>query len=537
MKNAKIGTRLGIGFGLVIFLLCAISANNLSRLNSEITATRQITDSLYPNAAALSDIRYLVADMGRAVRSVVAGYNPESIQANTRIYENDKTQLLSDMQTLRKLVDTDKGRAMYADVEQKSQVFLPILDQVISLSASGDHDKAQKLMFLDANTPQREYQNSVASMLASQKGRMIRARDDSAALASSARLETIIAALLSMALGIGLAIFITRSVTRPLREAVGVADRVAAGDLTSRIVATSNDEAGQLLLALKRMQDSLTATVGAVRGNSESVASASNQIAQGNTDLSQRTEEQAASLEETAASMEELTATVRRNAENARQGNVLAGTASTVAARGGAVVGEVIGTMNGIAESSAKVGEIISVIEGIAFQTNILALNAAVEAARAGEQGRGFAVVAGEVRTLAQRSAAAAKEIKSLIDDSRHRVSAGTQLVSEAGTTMDEVVRSVKSVTDLMGEISAASEEQQSGIEQVNQAVMQMDQVTQQNAALVEEASAAAQSLSQQAVELRELVAAFQLDSDDRSRATASTRLRTVMASTSPRLA
>ncbi|WP_347557991.1 methyl-accepting chemotaxis protein [Robbsia sp. KACC 23696] len=511
MKNLKIGARLGIGFGLVILLLCASAANSLLGLTAENAATRSVTQNLYPKAAALADIRYLVADMGRTVRSVVDGYDQKTIDINTKAYQADKAELAADMRIVDTAINSDTGRRMYADVDQKGQLFVSMLDQVMSLAASGQRDQARKVMFVDINTAQREYQNSVADMLAFQKQRMDQGAADSDAVFSNSRIVTIVVALVSLVMGVLLAVYITRSVTAPLRDAVAVADRVAAGDLTSRIVVASTDETGQLLLALKRMQDSLTTTVGAVRGNAEGVATASGQIAQGNTDLSQRTEEQAASLEQTAASMEELTATVRLNAENARQGNVLASSASEIALRGGEVVGQVIGTMTGIAESSAKVGEIISVIEGIAFQTNILALNAAVEAARAGEQGRGFAVVAGEVRTLAQRSAAAAKEIKTLIDESSQRVTAGTALVSQAGTTMSEVVGSVKRVTDLMGEISAASVEQQTGIEQVNQAVSQMDEVTQQNAALVEEASAAAQSLSQQAVDLRELVAAFRL--------------------------
>jgi len=259
------------------------------------------------------------------------------------------------------------------------------------------------------------------------------------------------------------------------------------------------------------MNERLVDVVGRVRSSSESIAIGSAQIASGNTDLSQRTEEQAASLEETAASMEELTATVKQNTENARQGNTLASNASDVACRGGEVVGKVVETMHDISSSSAKVAEIITVIEGIAFQTNILALNAAVEAARAGEQGRGFAVVAGEVRTLAQRSATAAKEIKELINESVAKVGVGSALVDDAGRTMHEVVQSVKRVTDLMGEITAASIEQHTGIEQVNQAVMRMDEVTQQNAALVEEASAAAQSMASQSSTLRELVSVFRL--------------------------
>jgi methyl-accepting chemotaxis protein len=305
--------------------------------------------------------------------------------------------------------------------------------------------------------------------------------------------------------------FLSRMIVRPLKHAIALAGRIAAGDLTSEIKVVGRDETAELLQALSDMNASLQKIVGEVRGSTDSISSASQQIANGNADLSQRTEEQASSLEETASSMEELTSTVKQNAENARQANQLAAGASEVAARGGAVVGQVVGTMSSINESSKKIVDIISVIDGIAFQTNILALNAAVEAARAGEQGRGFAVVASEVRNLAQRSAAAAKEIKQLIGDSVDKVGAGTKLVDEAGKTMQEIVASVKRVTDIMAEITAASQEQSGGIEQVNQAITQMDEVTQQNAALVEEASAAAESMKQQAQQLAHAVSVFNL--------------------------
>ncbi|RDK02301.1 methyl-accepting chemotaxis protein [Paraburkholderia lacunae] len=307
---------------------------------------------------------------------------------------------------------------------------------------------------------------------------------------------------------------LSRAIGRPLGEALGHFDAISAGDLRRPVVITSRDEMGQLLEGIARMQRSLTETVRAVRGGSESIATATRQIAAGNIDLSSRTEEQASALQETASSMEELTGTVKQNADNARQASSLAANASEIANKGSAVVGQVVGTMGDINQSSAKIADIISIIEGIAFQTNILALNAAVEAARAGEEGRGFAVVAGEVRSLAQRSSAAAKEIKELIDTSVERVQSGSALVDEAGRTMSEIISAVQRVTDIMGEIAAASEEQSGGIDQVARAVTQMDEVTQQNAALVEEAAAAAQSLEDQAGKLRTAVAVFQLDDE-----------------------
>ena len=354
-------------------------------------------------------------------------------------------------------------------------------------------------------------------------GRMVASRASYAKAAMEAadqtylttRLIMVALVVASVLLSIGLGLFLARVLGRQLggepTYASEIARRIADGDLTVK-VAVSPQDRSSLLYAMHQMQQQLTQTVGHIKQSADSIASATQEIAAGNTDLSQRTEEQASSLEETASSMEELTSIVRQNTDNARQASGLAVNASQIALKGGDVVGRVVGTMVEINDSSRKIVDIIGVIEGIAFQTNILALNAAVEAARAGEQGRGFAVVAGEVRSLAQRSAEAAKEIKALINDSVSRVENGTQLVDQAGRTMDEIVEAVKRVTDIMGEISAASEEQSSGIEQVNQAVTQMDQVTQQNAALVEQAAAAAESLNDQSVRLKEAIAAFRID-------------------------
>ncbi|MDF2864031.1 MAG: methyl-accepting chemotaxis protein [Achromobacter mucicolens] len=329
------------------------------------------------------------------------------------------------------------------------------------------------------------------------------------------RTVTIVMLAIALVLALGCWIFISRTVLRPLHEAGDHFEKISAGDFTGRIEVRSTNEIGHLFGAIKRMQESLTRTVASVRRGVEEINLGAREISAGNTDLSSRTEQQAASLEETAASMEELASTVKQNADNARQANQLAASASDVAERGGSAVSEVVNTMQEISASSRKISEIVSVIDGIAFQTNILALNAAVEAARAGEQGKGFAVVAGEVRSLAQRSAQAAKEIKGLIEDSVTKVGAGSQQVERAGSTMQEIVASVKRVTDIMGEISAASEEQSSGIDQVNRAVSQMDEVTQQNAALVEEAAAAAGSLQEQAQRLAEAVSVFKINAGE----------------------
>ncbi len=333
------------------------------------------------------------------------------------------------------------------------------------------------------------------------------------------RMASIIAILVGIAASFYSWVSLRRRISRPLDVALAQFDAIASGDLRSNVKVTSNDEMGQLLRGLATMQSSLIDTVRTVRGGSESIASATKQIAAGNVDLSSRTEEQASALQETASSMDQLTGTVKQNADNARQASVLAANASEIAGKGSHVVSQVVTTMGEINHSSSKIADIITIIEGIAFQTNILALNAAVEAARAGEEGRGFAVVAGEVRSLAQRSSAAAKEIKELIDNSVERVQSGAALVDEAGRTMTEISTAVQRVTDIMGEIAAASEEQSSGIEQVARAVTQMDEVTQQNAALVEEAAAAAQSLEDQAGALRTAVETFRLH-DEGIRAT-----------------
>ena len=360
------------------------------------------------------------------------------------------------------------------------------------------------------------------------------------AAAASKLAVTILLALLLAAVGlsIGTSLYMSGVIVRPLKRAIAAADQIASGDLSADIRTSSTDETGQLLRALGEMTQNLRTLVGEVANGAHTVSDTSAQIAQGNLDLSQRTEEQASTLEETASSMEELTSTVTQTAHSAKQASQLASNASDVARKGGQVVGQVVSTMTGISDSSKKISDIIGVIDGIAFQTNILALNAAVEAARAGEQGRGFAVVAAEVRSLAQRSAAAAKEIKTLIGDSVNKVDAGTKLVDAAGRTMEEIVTSVSKVSELIAEIAAASQEQSSGIEQVHTAITQMDQVVQQNASLVEEATAATESMKEQAGSLLQTVSRFKLGADDAvfatMRETAPPPVRSTMAQPQP---
>ena len=358
---------------------------------------------------------------------------------------------------------------------------------------------------------QAKYFMQLDAFIKHQDSQMEQAGVDSSRAAERTEMLILMLALAASVLSALVAFFTTRKITGPLNEAVDVAKRVADGDLTSDIHVKTSDETGDLMRALQHMNESLQKIVGEVRNGTETIASASREMADGNLELSSHTQEQAGSLQQTAASISTLTGTVRQNAENARQANQLAASASTVALKGGSVVSQVIDTMGSINESSRKIVDIIGVIDGIAFQTNILALNAAVEAARAGEQGRGFAVVASEVRSLAQRSAGAAKEIKALIGDSVDKVATGSKLVSEAGVTMDEVVASVKRVTDIIEEIAAASQEQSTGIEEVNHAIGEMDTVTQQNAALVEEAAASAETMQNQAASLAQLVSVFKV--------------------------
>jgi methyl-accepting chemotaxis protein len=365
------------------------------------------------------------------------------------------------------------------------------------------------------------YHQALYGLLKFQDGLMDNSIAEAASEVSRLQWAVGITATVALAAAVLMALWIIRSITRPITQAVNVAHAVAAGELTHPIDIRGSDETAQLLQALKHMQGGLINVVGKVRAGSESVATASEQIAQGNHDLSARTESQASALQQTAASMEQLNSTVRQNADNARAANQLAQSASTVATQGGEVVADVVRTMKEINDSSSKIADIIGVIDSIAFQTNILALNAAVEAARAGEQGRGFAVVASEVRSLAGRSAEAAREIKGLIGASVERVETGTALVDRAGQTMAEVVGAIQRVTDIMGEISAASTEQSQGVAQVGEAVTQMDQVTQQNAALVEEMAAAAASLNTQAQDLVSTVAVFKLNTAATSYVTA----------------
>ncbi|SEA41529.1 methyl-accepting chemotaxis protein [Variovorax sp. YR216] len=512
LSNVRIGTRLAIGFGVVLALTILSSAFSLVTARSNAEATRHMMESPLAKERLISDW-YVLTYSAIARTSMIAKTTDETLPVTFADVISDSVKKGSEtMAKVEALLVVDEEKAMFKSIVDLRAKYQAAKDAVSKAKASGSVAETERAFKEQFQPAAKAYEMRVLDLLSMERkaiNDMSQAIDEANARALQMRMVLFV---LTMVLGIGFAVLISRSIVKPLGEAVKVAETVAAGDLSSRIAVESRDETGQLMRALKEMNDSLSKVVGEVRTGTDTIATASSQIASGNQDLSSRTEEQASSLEETAASMEELTSTVKQNADNARQANQLAVSASEVAVRGGSVVSQVVDTMGSINASSRKIVDIIGVIDGIAFQTNILALNAAVEAARAGEQGRGFAVVASEVRNLAQRSAAAAKEIKTLIDDSVGKVEEGSKQVAEAGRTMDEIVESVKRVTDIMGEITAASQEQTSGIEQINQAITQMDQVTQQNAALVEEAAAAAGSLQDQATSLVQAVSVFRLD-------------------------
>ena len=509
LDDIKVGPRLGLAFGLVLLITVLVGGLGVWRLQSLSDAAEQITS--VDNARLRATVQWRNAVDLNWVRTQAALMDSSNDRLAFWQRDMDKTteETAKARKTVENLLRTEEERQLFVQIDRSREAFRAARDEAIKRKTAGED--ISQLLEGELKTRAAAFSQSLHQFAQHQAELDRRAHERSQAEAAQGRLILTLCTLAALLVGSMAAWLLTRSITRPLALAVERADQIAQGDLTQPIVAQGRDEAARLLAALQGMQANLARVVGGVRSNAEGVATASSEIAQGNQDLSARTESQASALEQTAASMEELGATVRQNADNAAQANQLAQSASTVAAQGGSVVAQVVDTMRGINEASRKIADIIQVIDGIAFQTNILALNAAVEAARAGEQGRGFAVVAGEVRSLAQRSAEAAKEIKQLITDSVGRVEQGTQLVDRAGATMSEIVTAIRRVSDIVGEISAASREQASGVAQVGEAVTQMDQATQQNAALVEESAAAASSLRAQAAQLVQEVAVFRV--------------------------
>ena len=510
IRKLKIGQRITVAFTLVLIAIGISTATSILRLRALAETTRAMATTDNEKLRLAAEWRQTVDLNWVRTRAALSDANVDRIQQWQADMDKTSETTAASQKRLTELVRAEEGKRMLGLISVAREAYRGPRGQFLKRRLAGENVSAA----IDSELkPLAEaYIETIRVFERRQQAlydaSLVKAEDE------GVYGQTVIAicGTTALLLGVFFALALSRSVVRPIRQAIDSAQRIAGGDLSESIVVLGRDEGADLLKALQAMQSSLVRVVSGVRSNAEGVATASAQIAQGNNDLSSRTEQQASALEETAASMEELSSTVRQNADNAQQANQLARAASKVAIEGGKVVGEVVETMRGIAEASKRIGDIISTIDGIAFQTNILALNAAVEAARAGEQGRGFAVVASEVRNLAQRSAGAAKEIKVLVGTSIERVDHGTELVDKAGTTMTEVVGSIRRVTDIMAEISAASREQSQGVAQVGEAVTQMDQATQQNAALVEESAAAASSLKTQADELVNAVAVFRLD-------------------------
>jgi len=514
LQKLKLATKLGLAFAAVLVLTAIVGLFSIAKLAQVNATATELSERWMPATRVVQDLKAQIARVRTREFQYIISNDPAEMDKYDKVIANDLVDLAKMQAEYTKLIRTPEERAMYDEFLSMWDRYMAE-DAKIRKAARANDDVAAKALI-------RGESNKLIVSLRGQVDKLVKLYGDGGVAAASAGDATyasarvwIIALLAgSVVLGALGAWLITSWLVKRLGGepdyAVEIANQIAAGQL-SVDVRTAPKDRSSVLFAMKSMRDSLAEIVGQVRAGTDTIASASEQIAAGNTDLSVRTEQQASSLEETAASMEELTGTVKQNSASAGEANRLALNASDIAQKGGAVVSKVVDTMGSINDSSRKIVDIIGVIDGIAFQTNILALNAAVEAARAGEQGRGFAVVATEVRSLAQRSAAAAKEIKGLIDDSVSQVAAGSKLVAQAGATMEEVVVSVRRVTDIMGEITSAGHEQSAGIEQVNVAMAEMDAVTQQNAALVEEATAASHSMQEQAHALAELVSVFQL--------------------------
>ena len=511
----RVRTRLTVGFGVVCVLLVVSVLMGLMAMGRMGADLKAVVADHFPRIVAAANLSTQIDVIAIALRNMMLNADAADRERQTQVIAQSRQEVVRLFDTLDKTLTEPKDRALLQKVKEQRALYLAGQEELLGFIRSDQTDQSREYLASKLRPVLASYKASIGALVESEKNAIVTAGTDARDTALNARNTLIGLGVAALLLAAALGWLITRSLLRELggepRTAADVARAVAGGDFTQPIAVKDGDTTS-LMAQLAAMKDGLAQVVSQVRRGSESVAMASSEIAQGNQDLSARTESQASALEETAASMEQLGATVRQNADSASQANALARSASDVAVRGGEVVGQVVQTMKGINESSQRIADIIGVIDGIAFQTNILALNAAVEAARAGEQGRGFAVVASEVRSLAGRSAEAAKEIKQLISASVERVEQGSAMADQAGETMTEVVQSIRRVTDLMGEINAASSEQASGVAQVGEAVTQMDQATQQNAALVEEMAAAAGSLSSQAQELVQAVAVFKLD-------------------------
>ena len=514
LSRLKISTRLFLAFGITVLLTLMSSGIALYELKSIQASMDDIVLDNNAKITLINDQIHAMNTVSRITRNLMLLTDGSEQTEERRKLDLERANYDQAHDKLAKFPASDAGMQKRAAIDAAATTARALNSKVIEAALAGQIQQSTTLLMKEAAPATALWQAALADNLKFQEANNLKDYEEALVAYGIARNTLLVSALVNLLVAVLLAVWVVRSITGQIggepADVAQLANAVADADLSSAIAVRPGDTTS-VVAAMARMQQALTTIVGSVRGNADSVSTASAEIAQGNNDLSSRTEQQASALEETASSMEQLGATVRQNADNARQANQLALSASTVAVRGGEVVGLVVETMKGINDSSRKISDIIQVIDGIAFQTNILALNAAVEAARAGEQGRGFAVVASEVRSLAGRSADAAKEIKSLINASVERVEQGSALVDQAGATMDEVVGSIRRVTDIMGEISAASNEQSLGVSQIGEAVTQLDQVTQQNAALVEEMAAAASSLKSQAQDLVQTVSVFKL--------------------------
>ena len=525
LNNLKVGTRLALGFALVLVLLVAVTVVGIVRMSQIQDRLDRVVSVSNVSTGLVIDMRNNVSDRVASLRVLTlmtdpADMEPEMAKFKEQTRKYDEAQ--KKLSALFAAHASDKEKQLLTQIKEFEAAAMPAIAKASELYLANNAMDATRVMIREVRPVQKKWMDALDQLAITEEKQNAQSKADAETAFQNARNFMIVLLLAAVAMGVVMAWLIARSLRKQLggepAYTAKIAGSIAHGDLSIAIETDSSDR-GSLLVEMKEMRNSLVGIVEQVRRGTETIGTASREIAAGNIDLSSRTELQASSLEKTASAMEELTSTVKQNADNAREANALAATASEVARKGGEVVSQVVGTMGEINTSASKISDIIGVIDGIAFQTNILALNAAVEAARAGEQGRGFAVVASEVRNLAQRSAAAAKEIKTLIGDSVEKVERGSKLVGQAGVTMDEVVASVRRVTDIMSEIANASAEQSAGIEQVNMSIIEMDGMTQQNAALVEEAAAAAQSLQDQASELARVVSIFKLSEGEQYQA------------------
>ena len=516
LNNASIARRLSFGFGCVLALLVAVAVTSGLAMRGMGGHLKQIAEVNNLKTRLANDLMNHISDMAIQARNITLFTDVGKIDGQAKLIDDTRKNYLAAEKELAEVMEktraTDKEKALMAEIQASSKKTIPLFTEAAQQGSDGDNVSAVLTLTNKVQPQEVVWRKKVAELVALQDKLSVTAT----AAASSAQQKALLAALslvaVSVVMGVLIALWITRSVTAPIKRAVVVAERIAEGDLTSNVEVRINDETGRLLEAIASMQERLRGLVGNILHSADSIQTASTEVASGNLDLSQRTEQTASNLQQAASSMDYLTGVIKQSNDHAKHANELANSAAEVAARGGTVVSQVVATMEDINASSKKISDIIGVIDGIAFQTNILALNAAVEAARAGEQGRGFAVVAGEVRSLAGRSAEAAKEIKSLIGASVEKVEGGTRLVADAGKTMKEIVGSVQRVSDIIGEITAASRDQSEGITQINHSVSQLDTMTQQNAALVEQSAAASESLKEQATSLAQMVGTFRLE-------------------------